>query len=329
VKLLAVALIAVSGLAASAAGGSGRLPLRLVVDVPLPGGSSRFDYQSLDAGRNRLFVSHLAAGDALVFDIKRRRVSATIPDLPGVHGVEVAPKLGRVYAAATSSRQLVTVDERTGAVVRRIPAGVYPDGIAYDPDDRKVFASDESGTALVVADAVSGRARGSIEVGGGQGNVQYDPVSRHVLVNVQTSNQLVEIDPKRQRVVKHYRVPGCESNHGLHLDPSRRLAFIACEGNATLLVLDLRTGRFTSRFTVGDDPDVLDFDPGLRRLYVAAESGEVAVFAEHGRTLQKLGQAFLADRAHSVAVDPPTHLVYFPLEDVDGRPVLRIMRPTR
>src|SRR5262249_32968450 len=109
--------------------------------------------------------------------------------------------------------------------------------------------------------------------------------------------------------------------------PTRRLAFIACEGNATLLVLDLRTGRFSGRFPVGDDPDVLDFDPGLRRLYVAAESGEVAVFAEHGGTLRKLRQAFLADRAHSVAVAPRTHLVSFPLEDVGGRPVLRIMRP--
>jgi DNA-binding beta-propeller fold protein YncE len=175
---------------------------------------------------------------------------------------------------------------------------------------------------------LTGRARGAVEVGGGTGNVQFDPVSGHVLVNVQTSGELVEIDAKRQRVLKRYRVAGCESNHGLHLDPVRRLGFIACQGNATLLVFDLRARRLTGRFTVGDDPDVLDFDPGLRRLYVAAESGEVAVFAERGRSLRKLGQALLADRAHSVAVDPRTHLVYFPLEDIDGRPVLRIMRPT-
>jgi hypothetical protein len=64
-------------------------------------------------------------------------------------------------------------------------------------------------------------------------------------------------------------------------------------------------------------------------LYVAAESGEVAVFAESGRRLTKLGQAKLADNAHTVAVDPTTHLVYFPLENVDGKPILRIMRPTR
>jgi hypothetical protein len=33
--------------------------------------------------------------------------------------------------------------------------------------------------------------------------------------------------------------------------------------------------------------------------------------------------------AHTVAVDPATHRVYLPLENVNGRPVLRILAPTR
>ena len=81
---------------------------------------------------------------------------------------------------------------------------------------------------------------------------------------------------------------------------------------------------------MGASPDVPAFDSRLRRLYVAAESGEVAVFAEHGHGLRKLGQAMLAAEAHTVAVDPRTHLVYFPLErGSDGRPELRVMAPVR
>ena len=73
---------------------------------------------------------------------------------------------------------------------------------------------------------------------------------------------------------------------------------------------------------------MLAFDPGIRRLYVAAESGEVAVFAESGRALRKLGQSRLAPSAHSVAVDPRTHLVYFPLErGSKGGPQLLVMKP--
>ena len=73
---------------------------------------------------------------------------------------------------------------------------------------------------------------------------------------------------------------------------------------------------------------MLAFDTSLRRLYVSAESGEVAVFAEHAHGLTKLGQAFLAPEAHTVAVDPRTHLVYFPLQSGSaGKPELLIMAP--
>ena len=45
--------------------------------------------------------------------------------------------------------------------------------------------------------------------------------------------------------------------------------------------------------------------------------------------MAKLGQGRLAPSAHTVAVDPATHLVYFPLESgTAGRPELRIMEPT-
>ncbi len=44
-----------------------------------------------------------------------------------------------------------------------------------------------------------------------------------------------------------------------------------------LLSLDLQTMRVTARGHVGTNPDVLAYDPSLRRLYVSAESGNVAV----------------------------------------------------
>jgi hypothetical protein len=65
-------------------------------------------------------------------------------------------------------------------------------------------------------------------------------------------------------------------------------------------------------------------------LYVSAESGVVAVFAETAHGARKLGQAMLATEAHTVAADPRTHLVYFPLQaGSGGTPQLLIMRPAR
>ena len=120
---------------------------------------------------------------------------------------------------------------------------------------------------------------------------------------------------------------GIENPHGIALDEANRLAFIAGEENHSLGVFDLRTMKLLSVHQVGDDPDVLAFDPGLKRLYVSAESGTVTVLREARRDLTLIGQ-FNMPHAHTVSVDPRTHLVYFPLENVQGHPLLRIMQPT-
>jgi YVTN family beta-propeller protein len=297
-------------------------PLRTVARVPLPGPSVRFDYQSLDQTRGRLYIAHMDAGQLLVFDVRSRRVVRTIP-AAGVHGVLAVPQAGRVYASATDDHEVLTIDAKTDRVLARAPAGSYPDGLAYDTAQQHVFVSDESGGVETVLSR-SGRRIATVPLGGEAGNVQYDPVSGRVLVDVQTRNDIAVIDPRLNRVVRRVALPGCTHDHGLLVDASRRLAFVACDGSATLLTLDLRRMKVVGKASVGDSPDVLAFDASLHRLYVAAESGVVAVFAESKHGLTKLGQTLVAPEAHSVAVDPRTHLVYFPLE---RGPQLLVMAP--
>lgn len=305
----------------------GPLPLKSVARVSLPGPSVRFDYQSLDPTAGRLYIAHMDASQLLVFDVGTRRVVKSIA-AAGVHGVLAVPSLHRVFASATDDHQAIAIDTRTLSVVARALAGSYPDGLAWDPVERHVFVSDESGGVETVLNA-KGQRIATIQLGGEAGNVQYDAGSKRVLVDVQTKDDIAVIDPTTNKIVRRVSVPGCNGDHGLLVDASRRLAFVACNGNATLHVLDLRSMRFTGASTVGQLPDVLAFDPKLRRLYVAAESGEVAVFTETAHGARKLGQALLAPAAHTVAVDPRTHLVYFPLQSgSNGTPQLLIMRPS-
>ena len=293
----------------------------------MPGPDNRFDYTALDPSTNVLWISHMNASQLLAFDIKRNAIVKTIPT-PGVHGVIAVPSVGRVYASATDSQQAWTLDSKTGSVLQRAPAGSYPDGLAWDPVERHIFVSDESGGVETVLD-VKGRRIATITLGGEAGNVQYDAGSRQILADVQTRNEIAVIDPRSNRILKRIPMPGCANDHGLLVDSSRRLAFVACDQNAMLLTLDLRTMKVTGYATVGYSPDVLAFDSSLRRLYVSAESGVVAVFAETAHGVRKLGQAFLAPAAHTVAVDSRTHLVYFPLESgSNGKPQLLIMKPT-
>ncbi|MCG5077686.1 YncE family protein [Paraburkholderia tagetis] len=305
----------------------GSLPLKHVADIALPGRTTRLDYASLDTRRNLLFIAHLGDSEVIVFDTRASRVTARIENVSSVHGVLAVPELSRVYASATGTDEIVAIDAATLKIVARMPGGHYPDGMAYAPDAHKLYVSDEYGKTETVIDVQSNRRVATIPLDGEAGNTQYDPVSRHIFVNVQTHRQLVDIDPTTDRVVGRFDLPGAKNNHGLLIDSRGRLAFIACEGNDKLIVFDMRTQRVLQSFDIGSEPDVLGFDSASGTLYVVGEAGIGSMFSVRGSDVTKIGEGRLGRNAHVVAVDSTTHRSYFPLKDVGGRPVLRVMEP--
>jgi DNA-binding beta-propeller fold protein YncE len=297
---------------------------RVVADVTLPGKAGRFDYQSFDATAGRLWIAHMGAGEVLAFDVRSRQVVARVPNLPGATGVIAVPALGRVFVSLSGSHEVAVLGAADGRVLARIPGGRFPDGLAYAPSSRRVFVSDQYGRQEIVIDGSLLKARRPIPAGGEVGNTQYDSVSGKVWIAIQIRNELAAIDPMTDSIVMRVAVPGIERPHGLVIDAARRLAYVAGEGNARLGIVDLRSSRVVRTYALPDDPDVLALDPGSRRLFVAAESGSIAAFDIRGDSLVRL-PTYRAPHAHSVAVDPTTHLLYIPLEDLSGRPVLRIM----
>lgn len=303
------------------------LALTRVADVPLPGGISRFDYESIDPVRGLLFIAHLGDSEIVVFDLRASHVKARIGRVSSVHGVLAVPELSRIYASATGSDEIVEIDAQTLKIVARMPGGRYPDGMAYAPEAHKLYVSDEFGKTETVIDVRTRQRIALIALGGEAGNTQYDPVSRHVFVNEQTHDKLVEIDPASDRIVNRFDLPHAREAHGLLIDADHRLAFVACAGNGKLLVFDLRAMRVAQAFDVGSDPDVLAFDSARSVLYVAGERGVVSMFHVKADGVEKTGEGTLGPNAHVVAVDPATHRSYFPLKNIGGRPVLRIMAP--
>ncbi len=301
--------------------------LTLVREVSLPGPANRFDYQSVDPATGRIYMNHMNAGRMIVFDADSSKVVTEIMDLPRATGVRAVPSHHQVYVSAAGAHEVAIIDDRTLKVTSRVGDIVFPDGIAFAPEVDKVFVSDERGDADVVIDAKTGAKRSTIPLGGEAGNTQYDSVSHCILVAVQTKNQMVAIDPVSERIVQRYALPGSDGPHGFTFDEEGRLAFITSEGNAVLQVVDLRSMKTIQTLKLPDGPDVLAWDATWRRLYVAAESGALSAFWLDGTTLRGVGELRIP-HAHTVAVDPRTHFVYLPLENVSGRPILRVFKPS-
>lgn len=319
-------LLVVALLSSNAARSHAEVTLSKVVDVPLPGRATRFDYQSFDPTTNRLYFTHMGDGELVVFDTVKREVVANLPGFPTATGVLVVPELHRVFVSVARHHEVAVLDTQSLKVLARVAAGNFPDGIAYAPEAHKVFVSDESRGMETVIDTDTNQRVGTIDMGGEVGNTQFDPVSHHIFANVQDRNELVEIDPLTNTIIGRHSLNRGRGPHGLLILQPENLAFVACENSAQLLVVDLSSFQIKQVLTTGSGPDVLSFDRGMNRLFVANESNVVSVFELRAGTLSKLDDVKVASHAHTIAVNPENHEVYLPLQNINGRPVLRIMQ---
>lgn len=308
------------------------LPLVLVRDVELPGKAVRFDYQDLDAAHGRLVIAHMNDASVVVVRTSDGSVEKVLPGIPVARGVAVAADVGRIFVTSKPNK-LVIIDGGTLAEIARVDTGQSPDGVAWDGTDQVVGVSDQGDGALsLLADKGSG-ARRQIKLGSETGNVVYDASRGAFWITVEMGSppdRLVSVDPVAAKTKTTIPLPGCSGAHGLRIHPDGKSALVACEGSSKVVRVDLEGAHALTTAACGADPDVLAIDPGLGFLYVAAESGELTVFDLGKPGLDEIDRERPGDASHSVAVDPATHHVFFPLAvGPKGTPVLRIMKPTR
>jgi len=294
-------------------------------DLPGPPGK-RFDYLTIDYDDGYL-LAHLGPGLLYVIDLKNNKVLATVTDVPGVEGVEYVPELKKVYTSDWHEKKIGVIDLRQNKVVAKIPALQKPDGSAYAAPFHKLYVSDERAEAEIVIDVQSDKIVKTLNFKSETGMPQYDPVAKLIYINLQQLGVMTVIDPATDEVVTPvYMVAPCKGNHGMALDPEHHRAFLACEDNNRMAVLDLEKHRIITTLPVAPDPDVIKYDPGLKRIYVACYSGAISVFQEDDPDhFRKLEDFPVQHKVHSLAVDERTHRVYVPEEEENGKPVARMI----
>ena len=93
-----------------------------------------------------------------------------------------------------------------------------------------------------------------------------------------------------------------------------------------MTVFDLDKHQAITFLPMAGGPDVIKFDSGLKRIYVACSSGAISVFQmddpDHYRKLEDFR---VQHAVHTVAVDLKTHRLYTPEQEEDGKPVARMV----
>jgi DNA-binding beta-propeller fold protein YncE len=239
--------------------------------------------------------------------------------------------VGRIFASASATNELVMIDSASLAETGRVPSGTAPDGIGWDPTDQIVAVSDQTdGAVSLIANAGTG-TRTAVPLGAETGNVVFDARRGWFWASVVSPtppDQIVAIEPLTGTITSRIGLPGCSGAHGLRIHPDGNSALVACEDNNVLARVDLGGAHAVTVAATGSGPDVLAIDPALGWLYVAAESGNLVVFDIGQPGLVQIDSEHPGDGAHTVAVDPATHRVFLPLvAGANGKPILRIMKP--
>jgi len=301
--------------------------LKQIARIELPGPPGRrFDYLVIDYDDDWLFSAHLAADQTYVLDLKSNKVLHTVTGTPGAEGLEYVPDERKVYTSNARDNTIGVIDIKTMKVVRKIPTEAKPDGSTYAAPFHKLYVSDERAKAVAIVDVRSDKILTTLHFNSETGVPLYDPTGKLVYVNLQDRNEVAAVDPATDKMVGSYAVEGCQGNHGMALDAQHRRAFLACQANNRLAVLDLDTHHTIATLPMSVGSDVVQFDAGLGRIYVACSSGTISVFQEDDPDhFRKLTDVPVQRRIHSLAVDVRTHRVYAPEQEEDGQGVARML----
>jgi len=294
-----------AGVALQAAGPG----FRVVKEIQI-GGEGGWDYLVADAATHRLYVSH--ATKIVVADTETGAIVGEIPDTPGVHGIALAPELGRAFTSNGRANSSTIIDLKTLAKIATVATGANPDSIRYLADRKEVWTFNHSGGSITVFDPMTGAVGATIEVGGALEEAVEDADAGRVYVNVEDKNTIAVVDRKTHRVVTSWSIAECDGPTGLAFDETNHLLLAACDGSTA--VVDTRSGRTLTHFATATRVDGNGFDPATKLAFASSGTGVLTVAHEDAPDRFTVVQTLQTQPSgRTMYLDAATHRVYVPV----------------
>jgi YVTN family beta-propeller protein len=298
---------------------------KVVKSIPVPG-EGGWDYLAADSSNRRLYVSHATAVDVL--DLDTNALVGKIPNTNGVHGIALAPDLGKGFVSDGRDNQVTIFNLQTLQVTGTAKTGKNPDGILYDPFSKRVFTFNGRSNDATAIDAQTGEVVATIALGGkpefpvtdGKGNAY---------VNIEDKSEIVHFNPKTLAIQARWSLsPQCESPSGLTMDVQSRRLFPVCD-NKVMTVVDADSGKVITTVPTGDGTDAAAFDPARKLIFSSnGESGTLTVIKEDSpdkyRVLQNVKTQ---EGARTMALDLKKQTVYLSDAEFGPAPAATADRP--
>ncbi len=276
-------------------------------EIPV-GGEGGWDYSSVDASARRLYVSH--DKEVVVIDLEKDAVVGAITDTPGVHGMALAPDLGRGATTNGRENKASIVDLKTLQTLTKVDAGEGPDGMLYEPGRQEFYLFDGRGQAATVIDAKANKVVATIPLGGRPEFGTADPAAGRVFDNLENKSEVAVIDTQTHQVVNRWPIAPGEEASGMAIDTAHHRLFIGCH-NEKMVMMDSTNGKIVASVPIGQGVDANAFDPGTQLSFASCGDGTVTIAHEDSPDSLTVVQTLKTQRgSRTMALDPKTHRIY-------------------
>ncbi len=273
------------------------------------GGEGGWDYLTADSAARRLYVSHFSKVEVL--DLDSGKKVGEVTDLDGVHGIALAPELGRGFIS-NGRRSTVTIfDLKTLKTLSDVKAtGQNPDAILYDPASSRVVAFNGRSKNATVLEAKTGKVVGTVELGGKPEFATTD-LKGKVFVNLEDKSEIVALDAKSLKVLAHWPLQPCEEPSGMAIDRQHHRLLSGC-ANKLAAIVDSESGKLIGTVPIGDGVDANAYDPGTGLAFSSnGADGTLTVIREEAPDRFTVAATVPTRKgARTLALDEKTHTVY-------------------
>ena len=282
------------------------------------GGEGGWDYVVVDAAARRLYVTR--GTRVAVLNADSGAAEGEIPNTDGVHGVALAPDLGRGFTSNGRANTITIFDPKTLATLGTVKAtGENPDAILYDPLSHRVFTFNGRSANVTAFEGATGAVAGTFAVGGKPEFAVTDLAGR-VYVNIEDKNEIVAFDSRTLKVEGHWPLAGCDAPTGLAIDVKGRRLFAGC-GNQVLAVLSTADGHAVAKLPIGKGTDAVVFDPEANLVFSSNGEGTLTVIHEDSPDAFRFVQSLpTKEGARTMALDPKTHAIFLPTARFEAPP---------
>ena len=276
-----------------------------VVTTYKVGGDGGWDYLTADADARRLYISR--GTHVMVLDADSGKTVGDIADTQGVHGIALAPELGRGFTSNGREGTVSIFDIKSLAVSSKVKVGDNPDAILYDPATKRVFTFNGRSQDSSAIDAASGKVLATIKLDGKPEFAASD-AKGEVFVNIEDKSELVAIDANKMEVKAKWPLAPCEGPSGLSIDRAKRRLYVGCD--KMMAVVDADSGKVLATPPIGDGVDATAFDPGTGLAFASCGEGVLTVVKEDSPGKFSAENIPTQQGARTMALDTKTHNVF-------------------